>query len=674
MLYSEDLSDVSASVGQQYASRARSMAGRVLLRVGRGMERRLKRSGAITLVYKAARKVAPDDPVILVRLGRLRECRQDWAGAEKAYTEAIALDPRDVASFRTGLVRVLEKQGRWSEAMAEYGARPGVKPSRALLSRIAAGHRRAGRVPEAVAAYAAVVERRRTSTALARLAECHAALGAYGEAIRIYREAVDLDPDSLTVRTDLAHVAARRSLVPFDVTTDHRSPAPRSVREQSLEEAVEQYEFVLGASGSRVWAAYWLGRLLESHGRLDSALRAYAEAVARVQTVDLPWAHHAERSWRFRHEYVENRVTGASSSDDRISRTVAALGPYGDVTGVAGFFDAFITNVGLHVEGFVVRGHDRSVEVCLDGSPILGVSTNESGVHRDFKVTIVHGVLADFPDRAQLTLRHGDATLATVDGSRSAAVWIPGGTGKLAAMLGDGRTITKKGRWSDSVLRTGENDQTFLAAYAKVRTFFQDELGRELFLSYGTLLGCYRDGKLIPGDDDFDISFVADATSPDDLKKEGRNVIEALLRGGYDVRVAMDGRMFHLRVDSVVIDVNPFWFYNGRAWAFDGHNLTRDVFYPANNIRVYGMDVAVPRDTEAFLAENYGPEWRVPRSDFQYHRDKSDVRTLRRARLLPSEVRKLQEYSAQLSREDASAGRFYGYADPASPAFGELEH
>jgi hypothetical protein len=245
---------------------------------------------------------------------------------------------------------------------------------------------------------------------------------------------------------------------------------------------------------------------------------------------------------------------------------------------------------------------------------------------------------------------------------------VPDGAGTLFGLLTDGRSITKKGRWA-TTLPPEQANELYLAAYDEAREFFDSSLGIKLFASYGTLLGCYRDGRLIPGDDDFDVSFVTSATSPEELKAEVSEVIRALLRAGFDTRVAVDGRMFHLRVGSLVLDVNPVWFYDGRAWAFDAHALGREVFDSVDSLTVAGVEVFIPGKAAEFLQENYGPDWRTPRSDFVYHRARADRAILRKAFLLPSEVRDLQDYSEKLRADDPSAGTFHGYGNQADPRF-----
>lgn len=651
--------------------RIRSTAATVASATGRTIEKRFKSPRVAEVAYRVAHWLAPRRASTLYRLGRVRERRRDWRGAEDAYTAGLALSPPKPGTYLVRRAYVRDRQGRSAEAIADCLAAPDVTPSARLVPKLADALRQEGRLPATIELVTTALERERTPTLLAVLADCYAEMGSLQTACHTYREAVELAPDRLTVCTSYGRTAALRSLVPFDVVDGSPVPVADATRATALDEAVEQFEAVLARSDTRVWAAYWHGRVLESHGQLDAARRVYRKAVERARSVDKPWAHHAAEAWAFREEYVRRRLPGAGDCGDdyRMNRNVLPGAGDTDISDVAGFFEALITNVGLHIEGFVLHGRDGSVEICLDDIPILSVAGNTAAWQRDFKATIVHSVVGEFSKRSRLSLRVGGDPLVSVGGVRSVEVEVPGGSGKLAAMLAEGRLLTKKGRWADTVIRTGEGDDLYFAAYETARRFFDETLRRKLFVSYGTLLGCYRDGRPIAGDDDFDVSYVSDATEPEQLKDDGRQIIRALLRGGFDCRVAMDGRMFHLRVGQVTLDINPFWFHAGRAWSFAAHSLDRDVFEPVRTLDLGGRGVYVPRDPEAFLADNYGADWSVPRPDFQYHRAKADQAVLRRARLVPSEVRELQEWSDELRRSDPSAGRFHGYGDPADARF-----
>lgn len=651
--------------------RARAAFGRLTFAAARALERTPAPTRVVAGAYRAAHRLTPRRPEVLFRLGRVNERTRDWHGAEAAYSAAIALEPADIAAYYARRAVVRDRQGRLHDALADSRRVPSERVPKRLLPRLAVELRREGQVPDAIE----LLKRAAgdgSPNVLSALAECYADLGELSAACRVLRTAVGAQPDNLTIRTSLGRLAGRRSLVPFELVGETVVPTSPHDQHAALVEAVTELQHVIDASQTRTWTAYWLGRLQESHGMLADACQSYEAAVKRVQGVDKPWSYHALQAWRFRREYVQAMLSGKRAADSRLNRRVV-IGSNSperpDAAVYGGFYEASLTNNGLFIEGFTLRGRSRTVDILVDGQPIVSVAGDHQAWHHDFKVTIVHDVLSEFPVWSVLTVRAGEHTLVTVRGAQSVDLSVPDGTGQLGRMLDEGRKITKKGRWSDAVQVRGSRDEVYLAAYKKAQEVFEERLGIKLFVSYGTLLGCYRDGRLIPGDDDFDVSFVAAATDPESLKKEGREVIEALLRAGFDSRVAVDGRMFHLRVDDVVLDVNPFWFYDGRAWSFDAHRLDRDAFVPVATMTVNGMEIYIPRRAEDFLADNYGPDWKTPRPDFQYHRAKAVQRTLRLARLVPSEVRSLLEYSEELRAHDPAAGRFHGYADPTKPQF-----
>jgi tetratricopeptide (TPR) repeat protein len=660
---------LSGSLTRRAARRARGIAGRTAFQAGRVLEKAVRRPRLVEPVYRLAHRLLPASASVLARLARVRERRKNWPGAEQAYTAAIGLQPQAVDKYLVRRARVLERLGRWRDALADCDAVPQAELPERLARRIAEELRRAGQVAEAIAFLGRPLSGEPTAKYFVVAAECHADLGDLTAARDAYRSAVELAPENLNIRTILGRTAARASLLPFTLVDDKPELVDSDEQHTALREAVEQLGHVVEASETRVWAAYWLGNLHEFHGRYADAASAYDVAVNRAQLVDKPWAYHAEKAWRFRRAYAMQRRADEPAADPRLDRAVRPGSPVGEVGDVAGYFEASVTNNGLLVDGFVLHGTTGTVELCIDGRAILSTSGNRAAWHRDFKVTIVHNVLDEFPITSRLTVRVGTSPLATVGTTRSVDVLVPDGHGRLEEMLAQGRTITKKGRWPDTVVDAGSRDGIALVAYARARDFFEEQLGIKLFLSYGTLLGCYRDGGLIPGDDDFDVSYVSRAASPEDFKGEAQEVIRALLRGGFDARVAIDGRMFHLRVDDIVLDVNPFWFYNGRAWSFAAHDLSPDVFDPPATFAVDGVEAYIPGKAELFLAENYGLDWRTPRSDFHYYRAKADRTILRSVRLVPSEVRALVEYSERLRAHDPSAGRFHGYGDPTRPQF-----
>jgi hypothetical protein len=228
---------------------------------------------------------------------------------------------------------------------------------------------------------------------------------------------------------------------------------------------------------------------------------------------------------------------------------------------------------------------------------------------------------------------------------------VPHGDGTLPEALAAGMSLDKKGDLSVSAEETARRQQEYLELYAEVRAFFEQRLGRDLFVIYGTLLGIHRDGDLIPGDDDFDAGYLAGSSDPEGAKDEAKRIIVELVRAGYTVAFNRRGRLFRvMRQDSpggrLHLDLRPIWFDGGHVWL---HNYSTfpaslDDFLPVGDVELRGERVSVPRHPEVFLGGHYGPGWRVPDPGFMYYRHDIDPGIhayLDRALLTPAEHQEL---------------------------------
>jgi hypothetical protein len=254
-------------------------------------------------------------------------------------------------------------------------------------------------------------------------------------------------------------------------------------------------------------------------------------------------------------------------------------------------------------------------------------------------------------------------------GGRDLELHVPDGTGRLGELLASGHSISKKGVLALPPEEAGDRQLRYLKSYREARDTFEEVLGKKLFLLYGTLLGCYRDRAFIAGDDDFDVAYLSEATDPVELKEELQDHALALLRAGYDVSITVTGRLFKVRLGRTWLDVNALWFYDGRAWSFDAHDLAREDFEPVATMEFLGHEVYVPRNIEAFLEDNYGADWRIPQPDFRYYRREEDRRTLRRSWLTPSEAREFARLAEIERSKNPAAGQYVGIGDPADTGF-----
>ncbi|TVP74479.1 MAG: hypothetical protein EA339_00250 [Rhodobacteraceae bacterium] len=246
--------------------------------------------------------------------------------------------------------------------------------------------------------------------------------------------------------------------------------------------------------------------------------------------------------------------------------------------------------------------------------------------------TIRRPALAMFPPRAVLSLHDARGAALAVDlryfpgravrdarQCHAIEIAIPFGDGRIFDHLAATGPLDKKG-WPqpDRAAVHARQDQ-MLALYSRVRQVFDEDIGLPLFVLYGTLLGQYRGGDFIPGDDDFDVGYVSDATGPAAFKAEAMQIMERLVARGFIVGLNHLGRPHRVRDAQSGVEIHldnhaVFAPGDGHVWLHPRARLplSLDGFREVEKVQMRGVEVLRPVGTEAFLAAHYGPGWRVP--------------------------------------------------------------
>jgi SAM-dependent methyltransferase len=210
----------------------------------------------------------------------------------------------------------------------------------------------------------------------------------------------------------------------------------------------------------------------------------------------------------------------------------------------------------------------------------------------------------------------------------------------LVTRVAKGWTLDKRGKLSPPFGRS-PRAKAFIREYNALRASVLEHTGSALFPSYGTLLGCIREGGFIAHDNDIDLSYISAHRDPEGVIQEFIRLSDSIIDAGYRVRI-LPGL---LKIQHPIpVDIFPAWV-NQRgefdlAWGYTGEPVkwsremgefeTRDLD---------GFEVEVPAGAEQILEQIYGPTWRIPdpgfhhsvptrRQDLTYHATEQQLRPI----------------------------------------------
>jgi tetratricopeptide (TPR) repeat protein len=629
---------------------------------------------AVERVYRTALRQAPQEAEFHACLARSFDKRQRWDEAADAYRAAIERTPDDT-ELLLRLARVLEKRRRYPEAVEAYERALERAPGRVDVLELLAGARR--QLPDVAGAVAAYERALEVGGAQAPpmtrllLAALYDELGQWDLACRWLEENIEVHPEHAVSHRMLAKVAKQvyewrgYFVAPIERPSDASfrwldrvaASSPETERpEDYLARACRAMERAVDLGVDRTaWLAP-LGQLREMAGYLPGAIEAYEASVAGAEESDRRWVLKSLNRWQYGLERAHH-LAGDTRVEDPLFDSELSLVPLGiddlDERPV-GIFEADIAWSGLRVTGLVTAPDVETVELVLDDVVLRTLNVGGDGVFPAFGLGIRRPTLEHFPTKSRLTVRTSDGTeLVAAGGGSGYDLSLPHGQGRILDILGSGGRLDKKGAISPTPEEARARQEDYLALYEEVRDFFDAQIGKPVFLLYGTLLGLVREGDFIPGDDDFDAGFISDEHHPRDVKRETKRIIVELVRAGFTVSFNRRGRLFRVQRDDIGghdlhLDLRPVWFEKGKVWLhnYASYPSTVDDFLPVAEARLRDTRVYTPRRPEQFLELHYGPGWKVPDPGFAYHVDEMDpaiMAHLDRALITPAEYRALRD-------------------------------
>ncbi|MBB5022842.1 LicD family protein [Desulfurispira natronophila] len=274
----------------------------------------------------------------------------------------------------------------------------------------------------------------------------------------------------------------------------------------------------------------------------------------------------------------------------------------------------------LHTEAGVT--HPEKVQLLLNGQLIREESTAVKDDKAYFRITIKRPAVNLMPADSLLQVQTTTGKTLICGNAEAVNLTIPHGNNQLFEQIAHRGALTKKGHLPLTPEEVYATQNQYLKLYTKVNEAFIKITGRPMFLLYGTLLGLYRDGDFIPGDDDFDIGHVSLQTDPISVKRETIDIMLQLISAGFTIAINRRGKPFRIRhpeVDAQLhLDGRPVWQQNGKIWMHKQAclSLKLEDFLQTEQRKMRGTDVTIPSGTEDFLRAYYGKGWKYPDPSF----------------------------------------------------------
>ena len=146
----------------------------------------------------------------------------------------------------------------------------------------------------------------------------------------------------------------------------------------------------------------------------------------------------------------------------------------------------------------------------------------------------------------------------------------------------------------------------------EVKRIFDDQ-GIVFWLGSGTCLGCIRENRFIPWDDEMDTASVIGMHGLDE--ETIYRTANVFKENGFYPRISDSTRYMGVGLvkDGIRTDWTCHRIFNGAAIEFPGVKLPLHLFTQPMEIEFIGQKFLVPNPPEEYLRLKYGPEWRTPK-------------------------------------------------------------
>lgn len=238
---------------------------------------------------------------------------------------------------------------------------------------------------------------------------------------------------------------------------------------------------------------------------------------------------------------------------------------------------------------------------------------------------------------------------------------------ELRSLMAQGYVLSQFGRIQLSKKLDTAWQQRVMSLYHEARKALAEELGYEAFLIYGTLLGAVRENGFIGHDGDFDAAYVSRHTDPRAAAAEMQELALRLIERGFYVECMESTLHVHDPHDRATrIDIFHLYFDEDGMLRFPfgiagSTTIRREQWQGSEEIDFVGYRALIPQPAEALVEHIYGPDWRRPKSGFNWKVDRTDAAP--EARLTPEQSNVVYWANFYASIDSVKGSPFFEYVN-----------